>query len=233
MSSPHKRQAPHAPLLPEQEAPESWLRNFADLTFIVAHELNNSLNNMLLQVALLEYTADGKSHRELATIRQLGHEAAGMLRQLQQISQKGLPPLEAVDLNQAVRELVPEIQPPDLPLQLKLEAKLPPVLGTMSEVKRLVKLLLRSAAANASAIIVRTLRLPEAVQLRVEDTGPALEQHQLARLFEPFAEVRPNLEGWELAVCKALTRRLRGTIHGENQPGGGIVLTVDLQPATE
>jgi signal transduction histidine kinase len=194
--------------------------------------MNNALNNMLLQVALLEYTGDSKSHPELAMIRQLGHEAAAMLRQLQQCSHKGAPPLETVDLNQAVHELVATSQQPNLPLQLELETPLPPVRGAVSEVKRLGKLMLRSAAAaGGRAITVRTLRSPKTVQLRVEDDGPGLEQSKLARLFEPFAETRPGLEGWELAVCKALARRLQGAIHGENRPEGGFAQFVDFQPA--
>jgi two-component system C4-dicarboxylate transport sensor histidine kinase DctB len=236
-----------APLPTRTEPPtdSTWLSNFADLAYGVAHEFNNVLNNILLQLAVweLKEQANGVTHPEMAAVRQMTSQAAGMVRQLQQLSRKQQPPFQPLDLNELICEvLAPVCQDggsrpagAGLPaVRLALVPDLPPVQGNVPDLKRLVRLLLEyAAAASGSAVItVRTDHSAGRLRLRVEDSGPQVVPAALAHLFEPFSAGRGESDGWRLAVCKAVTRRLRGNLQGANRPEGGMAFTVDLPPAT-
>jgi two-component system C4-dicarboxylate transport sensor histidine kinase DctB len=216
-----------------------FLDHFVDLTSRVAHEFNNVLNSILLQVALFEQRGlTPQAHPELATIRRMGTGAAAMIKQLQQLIHKHHVPLETIDLNPVVQQAVTtwQQQHPGAPrVESALAPDLPPVLGTVAELTRLVHLLLDSAAAamrdTPGRITLRTQRTARQVQLRVEDPGPGIAPELLPRLFEPFAVTRPGGAGWEMTVCKAVAGRLQGACHGENCAAGGMAFVVDLRIA--
>src|SRR5206468_7912236 len=86
---------------------EEFLHHFVDLTSRVAHEFNNVLNSILLQLALFEQRGlTPQAHPELATIRRMSNGAAAMIKQLQQLIHKQHAPLQAVDLHAVVDEAV-------------------------------------------------------------------------------------------------------------------------------
>ncbi|MCI0465013.1 MAG: HAMP domain-containing histidine kinase [Gemmataceae bacterium] len=216
-----------------------FMDHLVDLTSRVAHEFNNVLNSILLQLALFEQRGlTPQANPELATMRRLGNGAATMIKQFQQLLHKHQVPLETLDLNPVVQQAVTAWQqenPSTPPIASELAPDLPPVLGSVADLTRLVHLLLSSAAAAMSGtpgiITLRTQRTPQQVQLRVEDPGPGIAPELLPRLFEPFAVTRPGGAGWELTVCKAVASRLHGACHGENRGGGGMVFVVDLRVA--
>jgi signal transduction histidine kinase len=226
--------------LREERQRQAGSEHFADLISRVAHEFNNVLNNILLQIALFEQRGLApEAHAELALIRRMGVGAATTVRRLQQFVQKQHPPPQLLDLNRAVREAVHTweaangVAPGSV--HLEITPDLPPVLGTAADLRRLLHLLLGSAAAALAAgpaparMTVRTERAAGPVRLHVEDAGPPVAAELLPHLFEPFALVRPGGEGWELTVCKALVRRLQASLWGDNRPEGGMEFVVEWQ----
>lgn len=79
---------------------------------------------------------------------------------------------------------------------------------------------------------VRVVAAPGAV--RVEDTGPGLEDDDRARAFERFylheryGRERPVGTGLGLAIVKELTQAMGGTVEVESSPGEWTVFTVRL-----
>lgn len=223
-----------------------------DLAYMVTHEFNNVLNNMLLQVALVEHSGRlAGATSDLAAIRQQGAKAAAMIRHFQQLSHSSQRPAEAVHLNEVVHavadgltvaqrdpEGVAESRPvyaSPAPPSLKLHPDLPPVAGTVADLQRLVRLLIESAAeADPShPATVSTFLDHDQVVLSVEDLGPQVSEKMLTELFEPFAPLRAETNGWKLTVCKAIARRLQAAIQGANRREGGMVFTVSLRQASE
>jgi C4-dicarboxylate-specific signal transduction histidine kinase len=212
------------------------LEDFADLADAVAHEFNNLLNNIALEIAVLEHSGKASAAaNELGTIRQVVAKAAGMVRRLQQLGHEPQFSSENVDLNEVVRAVTgrsPSLVPADR-LELNLAETLPPVLGKVRTLERLVELLLENAAVatapDRAALTLKTGSSSDHVWLRVEDGGTSVAGNELAHLFEPFASSRNAEEGWRLAVCKTLVRRLRGSIHAENRQEGGLALVVELR----
>lgn len=208
------------------------LNALAAITDLVAHEFNNALNGIVLQVAVLDQLGvTGRLKDELAVIRKKAMGAAGMVRQLQHYGQQQQPPAQWVDLNQASRDAVAGLS---LRVQLDLASGLPPVLAIVPDLKRMVEALVESAAAAAApgtpAITLRTRQEEDRVLLEVEDTAPDVEDELLARLFEPFVPARPGDEhGMRLALCKGLARRFQAVIRGENRDEGGMRFTVEFR----
>jgi signal transduction histidine kinase len=206
-----------------------------DLTLAVAHDLNNCLNNILLQAAVLDQTKP-ELRPDTAVISQSARQAGNLVKKLQQVCQQHQPTLGAVDVNRLVREVAPEAAGGGgAQLHLELAEPLPPVLGTPEDVGLLVRLLVENAAAclgeRGGRVTLRTEARSGSAILQVEDDGPAAEPDLLARLWEPFVRVRPGGDELRLSRCKGLVRRLQGSIRGENRSPGGMTFRVDFRPA--
>lgn len=214
-------------------------REFAapdDLLRIVAHEFNNVLNNIALQVAVMEQKGmPPELQSDLAVIGQTVRGAAWMIQQLRQFSQSVERPLEAVDLHAAVHRVVARKSRFSM-VALELAPALPRVLATEGDLERLVELLLGSAAAaltrDTGRITLQTEALPDRVRLRLTDTGPQVSAEDLRRFFQPFTLLRQGGDGIAPALCKAIVRRLQGTIHADNLPVGGMAFAVELRLAS-
>jgi signal transduction histidine kinase len=220
-----------------------------DLADLVAHEVNNLLNSVVLHAALLERSLPPEARpavqSEIAVVREAVTRAGTMLQRWQQMVPKPAVALEALDLNRVLHDLpVPrELTNPSgaaVSVHLSPAADLPPVLGNRADLGRLVPLLLASAAAVSpagSTITVRTEADQGHVQLSVEDQGPAIEADLLDRAFEPFASVRgtplaaSDMDELRLAACKVLARRQKGVITAANRPEGGVVISVRFTAA--
>ena len=91
MSQPQGTQPPS----PSEEAPSrADLQHAAEMADLVAHEINNLLNNILLHVAVLEQKGLPEALRpETGQLKQVGRQAATLVRQLQQFGAvaQGLP----------------------------------------------------------------------------------------------------------------------------------------------
>jgi two-component system sensor histidine kinase TctE len=222
----------------------------AELADLVAHEVNNQLNSVVLHLSLLERTlpADARTavQAELHAIRQTIQRAGGMLHRWQQMSSKPDVFLEKLDLHQLLRELpLPEQLPNSggQPVSVRFQpvADLPCIRGAREDLRQLVSLLLGSAARASPAkgtVTVRTAQERGQVLLIVEDQGPEVAPNMLERVFEPFAAVRENLhrdspgELW-LSLSKILARRQQGTIAAARGAAGGLEITVRLTPAND
>src|SRR5262249_54921215 len=60
------------------------LANVGEIVGPVAHEFNNLLNTLLLQIAVLEQTCPESLREDIAGLKQHGRTAAGLVRLVQQ-----------------------------------------------------------------------------------------------------------------------------------------------------
>jgi signal transduction histidine kinase len=215
-------------------ARQAGLCTLGELTGLVGHEFNNALNSIVLHVAVIGLDAPEKVRTELGVVRQLATTAAGLVRKLQQFNRQQRPTPAPVDLNRLVRAAAQKA-PPQLRVGLDLAADLPPVLGAEADLRRVLGLLLaHSAAAMAPGpgqITIKTRKVDKRAILRLEDAGPGVADESLAELFEPFVVLRPGSNGSDLAIGKALVRRLQGSIQAENRPEGGLAFVMELPVA--
>jgi signal transduction histidine kinase len=236
-----KRRQEH---LEEELRQQEWLANLGELTGPVAHEVNNFLNSLLLQIAVLDQRAPEQTRFALAGVRRQGQETSAMLGTLQAYQNCQPPVAQVVDLNSTVAKIVQGLQEAAAISLHRCHHDVPPitlsattdrlaVAGTSSDVKRLCEFLLRNAAAAASqssggSVTVRTERLKDRALLQIEDSGPAVSAAQIAQLFEPHLNCRAGTNSLELAASKTLARRLEGNIRAESGSAGGLKMSVSL-----
>ncbi len=208
--------------------------DLGDLTDMVAHEINNLLNSVSLQLALIDQQKPAAELRPgLGIIREAARNAAAMIRRLQEFSQRRHAPLGPMDVNAVVLRATGQDCGP-IAVVRQLSPDLPPVLADDADLERLINFLLAgSVAAIAPEVGTVTFRTeapsPDRVSLRVEDTGAQARAEDLPHFFQPFVNLRRGGDGISPALCKAIVRRFRGTIHAENRPEGGMVFTVELR----
>jgi signal transduction histidine kinase len=232
---------------PPEESPTegelTWLRNFVDLGYLVAHEINNLLNNVSLQISIVEMTAPGKDNATLQRIRETAAQTAAKLHRFQQLSQECRPAAELSNLNQIICETVAGDTAAGLtggksrqpPIDVDLDPQLPGVLAAPVDLRRLVVMLIEDsrAASNSSqgAIVFRTKALSGRVTLQREDTGPGVPEELRDSMFEPFHMARMGSDGLRLAVCRAIVRRLGGNVHAEEPAEGGLRIVIQFPVA--
>ncbi len=232
---------PRRPPAEDRADPSAELRTVVEMAELVAHEINNLLNNVLLHVAVLDRKGGEAIRAELNVIRQAGTRAGQLINRWQQIAPRRPADLQPLDLNRLVRETAAAWQAePSAAVRLDLAPDLPPVLGDAADLERLLRLLLVNAAAagGAGGLTVGTTAAPGEVLLRVDDPGPPIDPALVDRVFEPFlvarplagADLQPSL-GLGLALCKKLARRQQGSVQAENRAEGGVRVTVRLRPA--
>lgn len=94
----------------------------------------------------------------------------------------------------------------------------------------------RAADPARNRIRVSMRRLPhERVEIAVQDNGPGIPPHVLARIFDPFFTTKPVGQGTGLGltVCRTLLASLQGeiTVDSDEERGTVFYLTLPLAPA--
>jgi len=126
----------------------------------------------------------------------------------------------------------PEPRKTSLCVQLMLAARLPPVAASGPELRRLCLFLLRNSAAAVKqargTLTIRAEAIDAKVRMRFEDNGPPIAEDVLQHPFEPAQPAREGADALELAACRSIAHRLRGTLTMENLPGGGVRYVLEL-----
>jgi PAS domain S-box-containing protein len=212
----------------------------------IAHELNQPLVSIsvycgtALQLLARGHAAPEKLNHALQGAVDQSQRAGRTLHELVAFLHKGESALEAIDLNDLVREansISMETATGKLRPVLELEPGLPPVFANRLQVQKvLLNLLLNSAEALAeweapqrpATIVVKTTALANMAQVTVQDSGPGLEAEKAHRIFDPFFTTKPHGMGLGLAISRALIEAHGGRLwtDGKKAPGATFHFTL-------
>lgn len=183
----------------------------------LAHELNNALNSMMLQTAVVEMRVNEQGRHELAAIRQHGAQAVGLLRMLQHVVQEQRIENYSVDLNSILSEILEEDAELGRRVSLHLSPKAPQIQNTRSAVKLLLRLVLEGVCAATQATIEAEFG---------EQDGDAVLNLTLAGV-ESEATVEElvwrNLDEVGRLAGQSLLRQ-RGGVLALERPGHGVAI---------
>ncbi len=84
------------------------------------------------------------------------------------------------------------------------------------------------ASADGASVRVRTVALPQSVELRVEDDGHGMDPPTAQRALQPFFTTRARGTGLGLPICKRIVEEHGGTLRIESAPGRGTTVIVTL-----
>ena len=89
------------------------------------------------------------------------------------------------------------------------------------------------AMESGGILTVSSTRQPNALHVRVSDTGCGMPQKQLEQIFEPFFTTKPPGKGTGLGLynTKHVITKMHGSISVESQPGMGSTFTISFPPA--
>jgi signal transduction histidine kinase len=195
----------------------------AELARPLVHECNNLLNNLLLQLMVMDLTAEG-TPSEWEPIRREGKKLAALLNQWQSYRRSTTAKHGKTDLNQLVRELVEDFAEESTAAKLTFQPAAGPLwwAGSAGDVKRLGWLLLQHAISISKAqgklhiaLEVRTAMTENSIGLQMVVTNPVDAALAWAALDETAqVPIEPSLM---VLACKALAVRLQGFLRVENR----------------
>ena len=222
------------------------------LTASIAHEVNQPLSGIITNAStcLRMLAADppnveGAIETARRTIRD-AHRASDVITRLRALFVKKDAAIEAVDLNEATREVIAlsscDLQRSRVALRSELADDLPPVAGDRVQLQQVILNLLRNAADAMRSVedrprrlVIRTQRDEDnSVRLTVTDAGAGIEPQALDRLFDAFYTTKSDGMGIGLSVSRSIIEQHRGRLWAApNDDGPGATFSFSIPGANE
>lgn len=221
-----------------QEQLRAAVRDREHILGVVAHDLRNPLSSISLQALLLAKKAaameDGQACSAAAvSIADSAARMAGMVDDLLAISVGGtggtmlrLEPVKAGELlSMVARQAAPLVNQAGLRLDLQHDGELPTIYVDSQRIMRVFGNVLDNAIKftdSGGVVMVRAEPAPGAVLFSIANSGPAVPEQDLARLFLPFWQARSDDArgaGLGLSICRSIIEAHGGTVWAEPMAG--------------
>ena len=209
------------------------------VTASIAHEVNQPLSGIITNAStclrmLAAEPPNVAGARETArrAIRD-GNRAADVIARLRALFAKQETVTEAVDLNEAAREVIAlltnELRQSEVMVQANLAGDLPLVTGDRVQLHHVILNLLLNAKDAMNAVEDRPRRLlihterdgDDHVFLAVRDTGTGFDPRSAERLFHAFYSTKSGGMGIGLSVCRSIIESHRGRLTAAPNAGPG------------
>lgn len=218
----------------------------------LAHELNQPLSSISNTVeACTRYVRTGtidpaKLLELLSDVAAEAMRAAGIVAHLRSFVEKGVPELEAVDLEEIVGHvphlLLREFDRTRVELRIDLSGGRLPIEADRIQVEQVIVNLLqnamdsiREAERPQRRIELSVRRVDGNGEVSVRDTGTGVSGSVSERLFEPFFTTKPQGLGMGLALSRSILEAHRGRIWMEAPSDGGpgtvVRFSIPLKPS--
>jgi PAS domain S-box-containing protein len=213
------------------------------MTASIAHEVNQPLSGIITNAStcLRMLGADppdiaGALETARRTIRD-GRRASDVVTRLRALFTRKSGTTEAVDLNEAAREVLAlsssELTRSRVLVRTELTEGLPAVTGDRVQLQQVILNLLLNASDAMSDVndrrrecVIRTgLEGADAVRLSVADAGVGVDPGQVERLFEAFYTTKSGGMGIGLSVSRSIIESHRGRLWAEPNDGPGATFS--------
>jgi PAS domain S-box-containing protein len=217
------------------------LRSVGELASGIAHDINNSLNAMVLGIELLraEKGKDANTTRRIERLGRVVKDAAARVTRLQDVVQeRSDEPLEHLDLRSVIEEAVEmvhfvvEKSPTPTGGTIRVSFEVPalrPVLGHVAELRHVFANLLlnaRDALLSGGSIVIKGELLDDAIEISVADDGIGIPADLIGKIFDPLFTTKNTGTGLGLSMARDVMTRMGGTITADNRPQGGAVFVL-------
>jgi PAS domain S-box-containing protein len=218
---------------------------------IVAHDLRNPLNTILLSAGVLgellavEAKERRLENRQIETIRRSVQRADRLIQDLLDVARVEAgtlavqtAPLPAAALaHEAVELHRPLADGKGIRLEAVLPAELPTVAADHDRILQVFSNLIDNAikfTPRGGRVTVRAEGGDHEVVFSISDTGPGIPQEQLAHLFEPFWQAKRARRagaGLGLAIARGIVEAHGGWIRVESETGRGTTVSFSVPVA--
>ena len=221
------------------------------LTASIAHEVNQPLSGIITNAGtclrMLDANPpniDGARETARRTIRD-GNRASEVITRLRALFSKKEITLEALDLNEATREVIAlsfsELQRNRVLVQSELADDLPSITGDRIQLQQVILNLLRNASDamvgvddRPRQLLIRTEREDgDRVRVTVRDTGAGLDRESMDKLFDAFYTTKSDGMGIGLSVSRSIVERHHGRLWAEPNDGPGATFSFSIPRRTQ
>ncbi len=215
----------------------------------IAHEINNPLTNISLNVEMLKdlVGSEPRATRKIEAIERNIDRASRISKELLHFSREKETELHPVDLNRIIQSAANLIKPQPRSAIIGLElGEVQEIMGIPWKLEEVfINLLLNSldACGDNDSVTIRTFRQDGAVKAVIADTGHGIKAEHLGRVFDPFFTTKEigKGTGLGLSVCYNIIRQHGGAIALASGTGGageagetaGTTVTLTFPAASE
>jgi PAS domain S-box-containing protein len=230
--------------LQDRLAQSDKLKAMGEMVSGVAHELNNPLSGILGYAQLfLTRPTEEWPRGDMEKIEANARRCKKIVENLLTFARQQRSEKQPASLNEVVESVLALNEYPFRLDGIEIVRDFDPRLPQISlDVSRWQQVFVNLATNAREAMLAarspeRRIRFvtrlrDDAVEVRVEDTGPGIPSDHLGRVFEPFFTTKDKGTGLGLGLCYGIVTDHGGTIGVESQPGAGATFTIRLPRAT-
>jgi PAS domain S-box-containing protein len=205
----------------------------------VAHEVKNPLAGLRLYAMHLKNKVTGKlAENEITLIDKIIDTINNLSNTADQILNFARPitlTLRRIDLNRVVSDIVhllnPQLDANNVELELDLaQPRASAMLDEASIRSALLNLLLNAIQAmpGGGRLSIMTATRPDALTLKITDTGSGMTAEQIKNVFEPFYTTKRQGLGLGMPYARKIIEQHHGEIRIESSPHAGTMIEVRL-----
>ncbi len=202
----------------------------------IAHEINNPLTNVSLNVEMLKDLIgdDQRLSKKLATIERNARRASHIAGELLHFARDEKTELKPVDVNRIIKSTRNLLKNQKLSSIINYDLQeLPKILGISWKLEEVfINLLMNSidACSEKDSITLATFLENEKVVIRITDTGHGISEENLSRIFDPFFTTKDvgKGTGLGLSVSYNIIKQHEGDISLVSSENDGVIITVFL-----
>lgn len=205
----------------------------------VAHDLNNALGAVYGYAQLLArgLSTDDPRWEDVERLREATRKCSAVgtrLLEFSRVERFALRPGRVETAVETAVELgVHTFRAASVEVVTQLEEDLPSVMYSTPHLQQAVWHMLNWAkdrAVPGGVVFLRLVKVADGVEVRVEDSGPALSREEAISVLSPHLDVRPPLG---LSVCLDLIQRHGGTLRVQPRNSHGAAVVARLPVVVE
>lgn len=203
----------------------------------IAHEINNPLANVSLNVEMLKDDLQGKHEKidkKLAAIERNTQRASRIAKELLHFSREKETALEPIDINAVIMSTITLLKNQERSSIIRLNLKnVPAVMGIPWKLEEVfINILMNSfdACKKEDTIEIETLVHNDIVKVVVSDTGHGISEENMSKIFDPFFTTKEigTGTGLGLSVCYNIIQQHGGEVSLVSSEHWGSVVTVSF-----
>lgn len=218
------------------------LASIGEMAAGIAHEINNPLQTILLNLDLLECGVDERGHRQLDRVKESVLRIKEIVRELLIFAKEHKTGTEETDLNDVIEKTASIMRPllrvSEASLRLDLSAE--PVLVRVNRnlFQQVVLNLLQNAkdaidgSGKGSLITIQSRLTPAGASVSITDDGPGIPEENIKRIFDAFFTTKEAGTGLGLSLSRKIIEGMGGSITAASS-GGKTTFCVTLGQSGE